>query len=83
MWNPLQHHYTSSQERSGGGILELVEQEISGGGEGDSLRRRSSSTSPAFPSTQTAGEPELKVCLSCRLQELYLLHEIDRARRWS
>uniref|UniRef100_A0A0D3GQA7 Uncharacterized protein n=1 Tax=Oryza barthii TaxID=65489 RepID=A0A0D3GQA7_9ORYZ len=67
------------QERSGGGILELMEQEIGGGGAGDLLRRQSSSTSLAFPSVRTAGEPKLKVRLSCRLQELYLLHEIELA----
>nr|BAC80112.1 selenium-binding protein-like [Oryza sativa Japonica Group] len=69
----------SQQERSGGGILELMEQEIGGGGAGDLLRRQSSSTSLAFPSVRTAGEPKLKVRLSCRLQELYLLHEIELA----
>ncbi|BAT01244.1 Os07g0436475 [Oryza sativa Japonica Group] len=56
-----------------------MEQEIGGGGAGDLLRRQSSSTSLAFPSVRTAGEPKLKVRLSCRLQELYLLHEIELA----
>uniref|UniRef100_A0A0E0QYI4 Uncharacterized protein n=1 Tax=Oryza rufipogon TaxID=4529 RepID=A0A0E0QYI4_ORYRU len=63
---------SSQQERSSSGILELVEQEIGGDGAGDSLQRRSSSTSLVFPFARTAGEPELKVCLSCRLQELAL-----------
>uniref|UniRef100_A0A0E0HZN2 Uncharacterized protein n=1 Tax=Oryza nivara TaxID=4536 RepID=A0A0E0HZN2_ORYNI len=47
------------QERSGGGILELMEQEIGDGGAGDLLRRQSSSTSLAFPSVRTAVELEL------------------------
>jgi hypothetical protein len=71
--------FVPEQERSGGGILELMEQEIGDGGAGDLLRRQSSSTSLAFPSVRTAGEPKLKVRLSCRLQELYLLHEIELA----
>uniref|UniRef100_A0A0E0EG37 Uncharacterized protein n=1 Tax=Oryza meridionalis TaxID=40149 RepID=A0A0E0EG37_9ORYZ len=50
-------------ERSSNGILELVEQ----------------GTHCVFPSARTAGERELKVRLSCRLQELYLLHEIELA----
>uniref|UniRef100_A0A0E0AJ24 Uncharacterized protein n=1 Tax=Oryza glumipatula TaxID=40148 RepID=A0A0E0AJ24_9ORYZ len=71
--------FVREQERSGGGILELMEQEIGGGGAGDLLRRQSSSTSLAFPSVRTASEPKLKVRLSCHLQELYLLHEIELA----